>query len=280
MKERISSGQVIDALRKGPFQEPAHKWLYEVRNGTGYSKQERYADGLVVSVWPSRGIWFAGVEVKVSRSDWKRELADPGKSAAIQKYCDYWWVAAAEGIVELAELPETWGLLTVSAKGKVTTVREAPKLTPEPLDQLFVASILRNQADMLKAARQAGFDEGTVKAREQYDVDAVTSLRGEVVAAQRAKDQAESQHTFTKRDLDELRETVKAFEREAGLPEGTVGVRSWQERNNYDRCSHAAGARYKAALLLGESNAETLAKRFREVANALDSVTESAKGAA
>src|SRR5262245_2299599 len=104
-----TSKSVLDAIAEAPrFAPPACVMLREVRNGTGYAKQVRTADAVVVSVWPSRGVWLGGIEVKVSRSDWLRELKDPTKAAEIQKYCNYWWLASPEGVCEPGELPENW----------------------------------------------------------------------------------------------------------------------------------------------------------------------------
>ena len=45
-------------------------------------------DAVIMSLWPSRGLELHGVEIKVSRADWKREAADPAKAEAIAAYCD------------------------------------------------------------------------------------------------------------------------------------------------------------------------------------------------
>ena len=58
------------ALRYAP---PAYAFFEEVRAQTGYAAGGS-ADGLALSLWPSRGIELHGFEVKVSRSDWLREL--------------------------------------------------------------------------------------------------------------------------------------------------------------------------------------------------------------
>lgn len=129
------------------FPTPAHVCLSGVRNGTGYERsQNRTADGLILSVWPSRGLWVAGVEIKVSRSDWKKELANPEKSHEIQRFCDYWYIAAPKGIVPVNEVPKTWGVIECSGN-TAAIVRDAPKLTPAKPDMLMVCSILRNFAD-------------------------------------------------------------------------------------------------------------------------------------
>jgi len=275
MKERkYTSSNVLASLRAGPFREPAHAFLYEVRNGTGYSRKvTRSADAIVVSCWPSRGIWIAGIEVKVSRQDWKNELDQPEKAAEILKWCDFWWVAAPAGVVELAEVPQTWGAFEAPGpRGSVKMLREAPRLTPEPWDRLFVASMLRNAAATQEAARLAGRDEAHQKAREEFGVDAIEKMRGELVEAQRERDRFEQQLTYKTNDYDNLIRNVLAFEIEAGLPAQSVAIRS----RGWDR-TNTVGAQFKAAQLLAERPPGQLAKHFRDVADALDAVAHATK---
>ena len=59
-------------------------------------------------MWPSRGLYIAGVEIKVSRADWLKERKDPGKSVSIQRFCKYWYVAAPAGIVPVADDEDDW----------------------------------------------------------------------------------------------------------------------------------------------------------------------------
>lgn len=109
-----------------------------------------------------------GFEVKVSRSDWLRELKAPSKSVAISSYCDYWWLAVSgPDIVKPGELPPEWGLL-VPTKGrpqpddwrppswapltpwpgapKLRAVARARQLEPKPLEREFIACIVRRFA--------------------------------------------------------------------------------------------------------------------------------------
>ena len=116
--------------------------LYEVSDATG-GRSTRRADAVVMSCWPSRGLWLAGFEFKASRSDWVREKTNPEKSEAVQQFCDYWWVVADDDkIVRDGELPKAWGLL-VLRDGKLETVTDAPKLEAKPCTRAFVASMLR-----------------------------------------------------------------------------------------------------------------------------------------
>jgi hypothetical protein len=213
MKRRAASGmtanQVCDVLRSKHFMGEAYAFLREVRNGTGYSKQDRYADALAVSCWPSRGIWVAGVEVKVARYDWLRELKQPEKSVEIQKFCSYWWIAAPEGVVQTGELPETWGLIEVTEKTR-TVVKEAPRLTPEPFSPSFIASVLRNYGGTAEALLRAEYLRGKNEALEGADDPDVENLKN-VIAQERT-----SKGYFTKQ-LDDLKAKVRAFEEKTGL---------------------------------------------------------------
>lgn len=56
-----------------------HAFLAHVRNAAGFDANRTF-DAVAVNLWPSRGLSIHVYEVKVSRSDWKRELAKPAKA--------------------------------------------------------------------------------------------------------------------------------------------------------------------------------------------------------
>ena len=96
-----------------------------------------------MNCYNSRGLEINGVEVKVSRSDWQRELKNPKKTEeGVWRYCDRWWIAAPKGMVKPDELPLGWGLLEYD-KEKIKQVVKAEKLSPLPPDRSFMASFLR-----------------------------------------------------------------------------------------------------------------------------------------
>jgi hypothetical protein len=170
MAKRSSStaSEVLDTLQKKLWVDGAYAFMREVQNGTGYDRQARRVDALVVSCWPSRGIFAMGVEVKVDRQDWLKELKTPQKSADIQKYCKQWWVATTPGIVKDGELPRTWGLIEVEG-GKCTIVEKAPDLEATEPSWSFVASVLRQSTQMIENARRSGQCAGKREAGEELD---------------------------------------------------------------------------------------------------------------
>lgn len=144
------------------------KWAFiqEVRDDAGH-RARRSCDAIAMGLWPSEGLHLHGHEIKVSRSDWKKELDDPSKSYAFSRFCHAWWIVAPKGIVVLEELPATWGLMVVSESLSVKVQRPATiNRKPEPVSYGFLASLLRRSleqdevAAMVRRAKQDGYREG------------------------------------------------------------------------------------------------------------------------
>lgn len=220
-----SAANVLNVLAEKHFKAGPYCMLREVKNGTGYNQQDRFADALVISTWPSRGIWFGGVEVKVARSDWKNELEKPAKSAEIQRFCSYWWVATPPDIVRPGELPENWGHIEVTGKA-AKVLKEAPKLEAEPLTPRFVASVLRNAQVSQAVLRDVAVREGYERARAEFDAEAVAQLRGEANHAQALADQRERDMGYLKQDVERLKGVIKSFELKTGLE---IGHHHWRD---------------------------------------------------
>lgn len=151
--------------------------LAEVSDAAGFSRS-RSADGMAMSLWPSRGLGLEGIEIKSFRSDWLRELKMPEKAENIFKYCDQWWLVTTDDtIAKMEEIPATWGWLAVKGK-RLITMKEAPKLTPEPLTKHFIAALLKRASkgmipaasisDKIEEAKQLG--EENAKTSQTYEL--------------------------------------------------------------------------------------------------------------
>ena len=186
-------------LLAAKYAAPEYAVFYELRNGTGYVKSERYADVVAMSVWPSRGLELLGFETKVHRGDWLRELRNPAKTeGGLLPYCDRWYLVTADDkVVQAGELPPTWGWMHAATRGDklvLKVAREAPRLSARPLDRGLVASILRrvHESHVVKSSIDARLEEkyqAGVKAGigdRESDRDALKTLRAEVAAFERA----------------------------------------------------------------------------------------------
>jgi len=141
----IHTEQSIMSLIRKKFSGSAYVVLSQVRNQTGYGPRTRTADAIVMSLWPSRGLTLSGFEIKRSRSDWKAELDQPEKAEEISRFCDFWNVAAAPGVVELGELPPTWGLYVVQEKREELRLTREAVMSKEvqPITRGFLGALLR-----------------------------------------------------------------------------------------------------------------------------------------
>jgi hypothetical protein len=202
-----TSAEVIEGLRSIYGDKQSYAFFTEVGNSTGF-KCNRHADVLVMSLWPSRGLEVIGFEVKVSRSDWKRELEHPEKADVIAKYCDRWFLAVGdENIVQEGELPPTWGLYVPNKKGGLRCKMAAKNNEfLQPLDRSFTAAVLRSaQAQItgeaqLAVARDAGYQKGMTDGKKS----------------------AEHSFEYSTKRHNELAKAVAEFEKASG-----VNVNQW-----------------------------------------------------
>lgn len=141
---------LLDLVRQrytgGNGAAPAHVVIEEVAPGTGFG--QRWADVLALSCWPSKGYHLDGYEIKASKTDLKRELADPSKHRAVARYCNAWWLVVWDEKILVDGIPDDWGIL-VGVPGPFETRelklhRKAAKRTPDPWPKTFVASMVRN----------------------------------------------------------------------------------------------------------------------------------------
>lgn len=186
---------IFDLLRR---RHPAGEWAFleEVAPATGGGT--RYADAIAINLWQSRGHAVHGFEVKVSRSDWLRELKQPEKAEPVFRYCDHWWLVAEKNIVKDGELPHTWGHLERRGNG-LHTVKAAPRLEAAPLTRAFFASLVRRGHEVLERRAAALVADKLAEMRREFE-------------RTRAGDIARATRRDTERD-----ERVARFEKETGL---------------------------------------------------------------
>ncbi len=140
MRQPMGRKELLDRLASR-FEHPRYALFSELGYvGVGSGRM----DAMAMAMWRSLGLEVHGFEIKISRSDWLREIKQPHKADEFFQYCNRWWLCVADqAIVKNGELPPKWGLLVPHAQG-LKAVVEAQALKPEPLDRAFVAEILRH----------------------------------------------------------------------------------------------------------------------------------------
>jgi hypothetical protein len=166
----------------------------------------RKLDAVVLSCWASRGFEIDGVEVKVSLSDLKRELAQAAKADWWWAHVHRFWVAAPAPLAEkvtlgLVDWPTGWGLLACTPDAAPVVARKPEKHNAVPLPWGAVVGMMRAATccgrNTLYGAEQRGYQRG--------------------VEAGRARAERSQGETFLRTQLEALSDKVKAFEKASGL---------------------------------------------------------------
>lgn len=146
----------------------------------------RRCDLLRIGMWPSRGHRIIVHELKVSRSDWQRELDDPAKAEAWWPYCHEFWIVAPDGLIDSDEMPDGWGLMVPPANGRSKKFRIQKKAASrEPkMTAALVAAILR-RADNMRLGQIAALNED----RERMIGEAVAKVRQSYAEQKLSSDQ-------------------------------------------------------------------------------------------
>lgn len=159
--------QLYKALDKA-YPLPGYLLMKEVRDATGFDGV-RSADAIAIGIYRNRGRKIHGYEVKQSRTDWLKELSLPQKAESWSRYCHTWTLLIADPeMVRAGELPDSWGMATLDAKGKMKCIKAAPELIPEPLSMVAVTALLyaarknvfEGEASRIQEAREEGLKRG------------------------------------------------------------------------------------------------------------------------
>lgn len=137
------------------------EWVYatEVATSTGTTRYNhggngglRVIDAFAMNTWPSKQYQRIAYEIKVSKSDLEKELAEPTKRAQAVYLSDYFYFALAPGLYE--SLPRDaffeCGVIVVHEDGTIEKVHKPTthKNDPAwPMPEWFVASFLRRARD-------------------------------------------------------------------------------------------------------------------------------------
>jgi hypothetical protein len=169
------------ALIRAKYSGTAYVVLEQVADGTG-GNCSSWVDAAVFSVWPSNGIWRAAFEVKVSRADLLKELANPKKNQWAREHFDFFWYVVAPGVAKDDEIPTGCGLLAVHGDG-LKIVKQAPRREKVKTDNTIVASFARSldkERERLKyaARREAVESDGTYREAVKWMDGARKYIRG------------------------------------------------------------------------------------------------------
>ncbi len=236
----ITASDIVTGMAKR-FAAPEWAMFFNVANGTGL-QGKRYADAIGMSLFPSRGLELHGYEIKVSKSDYRREAEQPLKAETIAAYCDRWWVVTPPGLLDGENLPMNWGWLAYDGRAFFTK-QKAVKLEAKTLDRSMLAALLRRAHESAETRCQVLVEDKTANVEAEI---------------KRRVDNELSRHTS---EHTRLKECVEAFEKSAGLK-----IDRW----NGDEIGKAVAVVQACGVTSTYQNAGSLAGRFRSIADQID----------
>lgn len=122
----------------------------ELRSCVGFG-DARYIDFLAMHTFQggrgdNRGLKAVAYEIKISRSDFAREIKRPEKRAFAESIADECFFATPAGLLRVDEVPDGWGLVEANKAG-LRVVKHPLQRQPGPWPRAFVAMIARRVAD-------------------------------------------------------------------------------------------------------------------------------------
>ena len=146
----IKAWEIVKLLAE-KYNDPGHYvCATEVSNGTG-SYACRRVDFVAVDCWPSSGLNIMAFEIKISKSDFRRELFDPSKHNIFFDEIDNYSIVAPDYVLDDQRIiPPKWGIVHVVRNDggglELKTVRKPLALHDEKdrrVGRGFMASLVR-----------------------------------------------------------------------------------------------------------------------------------------
>jgi len=144
----MKAKEVLDAVRKlhcGEFSR-GDTWVcfeeFRIEAGFGYIAEKRI-DLFAMHCHPSKKLERVAYEVKISRTDFTRELQKPTKRWAGFMFSNRFYFAAPAGLIKPKEVPTECGLVEVHDDGNVIIKIKAPWRESALPTWPFVAMVAR-----------------------------------------------------------------------------------------------------------------------------------------
>jgi hypothetical protein len=168
------AGEIIAALKA---QSDQHIWATEL----AFTGGSRRCDFWKLEVHASKGFRATAYEVKVSRSDFRRDNAIKQREARL--YSDRFYYVAPAGLLKSDEIPEWAGLIEWDG-ARLRTVLAAPHRDKDaPSWELFV-SLIRNSGEIRRETDIVRAQLESCRAHVERQFRENSALRAQVRAAQ------------------------------------------------------------------------------------------------
>lgn len=213
MSAEVQPVTAVGVLERLRCRYPYPEWLVADEVTLDYQGKTFRVDAIAANLWVSRGLHLHGFEIKVSRSDWLKELQCVGKCEAGRRFCDRWWLVSPPDVAKREELPEGWGWIQTNGVG-LRIAKQAPhNESPDKLNTELVVRLLRAACEKSPAALVAiaRAHESASSAHKQARADVEREM-----GWKRDRD-AEKASRYS-----DLLQRVQEFEDASGLARGSI----------------------------------------------------------
>ena len=143
MTEKVTAEGILESL-KGRFKDERWVYLEEYSPWAGYGGgKDRRVDLFGINIFHSKRFYRVGYEIKVSVSDFNRQLREPVKDALIRRYVNQYYYVTPPGIIKVERLPVGVGLIEVSNNGGMPKVIVESEWNEHNPDWGFVGQLLQ-----------------------------------------------------------------------------------------------------------------------------------------
>lgn len=164
--------------------------------------ENRRLDAVAINLWRKR---VYGFEVKVTKQDLMRELADWTKSEAAVRYTDAFYLVTPKGLADGIELPGDWGWLEQRGKRSLYT-RKQPREVP--------GNALMNRE--LGCRMIARVSDKVIRANTNALSETRTQLRAELRAEMEKRDG--EQRALEAAELQQVKQEYRELTTALGIP--------------------------------------------------------------
>lgn len=149
--EKLRSSDIVAILKK-KYQH--HGWLVitELRRSPGWV-DDRTIDVFVLHQWPSEGFKRIAYEIKVSSSDFTREIKNPRKRKSFREISNEFYFIAPVGVIDADKIPTDCGLIEVTPEGKLVKAIDSPWFESNP-DWNIVAALVKRALELPQRLRE------------------------------------------------------------------------------------------------------------------------------
>lgn len=249
----ITSADLCRMIESKFAGDGSHLALFDVPDNVGLNSKRR-ADAIVIGNWGSTGRLVHGFEIKITRSDWLRELKHVDKADPFIARCDRWWLVTADDkLAKADEIPALWGWMTATKTGlRIQKAATIIPQSPDTLHKLFALGLIR------KAYERS---TGDVMSNPMVTSE-IERIRAD--HARRINETVARQSQAMKRDLDEYKRQAEKFEADSGMK-----LTDWR-LGNVGKLALAIHDMYADGYSSTRSRLTQQAKVMRDAAQSID----------